>query len=183
MPTQSEINDYAARIRSAALVGTPTNPKGVPLVLADLLVAQSKHETGDYTSSFFLLDNNAFGYSYVAGAYWQIGRGGIADNGAPIAKYATIEDSTGEMVDWIYRRVNEGKFPANLADITTPERYGQLLKDAGYYQDKSTTYIDGLRRWFQASPEEGIAGLLILGLTLSAFLFRKQLKKLLSKKS
>lgn len=179
MPTAIE---YAARIRSAALVGTPTNPKGVPIALADLIVAQSKHETGNYTSNFFLQDNNAFGYSYVSGARWQIGRGGIADNGAPIAKYASIEDSTSEMIDWIYRRVAEGKFPVNLSDITTPERYAELLKNAGYYEDKEITYREGIKRWFQSNPETAVAGLLVLGLTLSAWFFRKELKKLLSKK-
>jgi hypothetical protein len=84
------------------------------------------------------------------------------------------------MVDWIYRRVNEGKFPANLSDITTPERYGQLLKDAGYYQDKATTYIEGLRRWLQSSPPETIAALALAGLVISAWVFRREIRKLLS---
>lgn len=174
------LNDYAARIRAAALTGTPTNPKGVPPILADLLVAQSKHETGDYTSRAFTLDNNAFGYTYVSGGRWQIGPGIIADNGEPVAKYASIEDSTAEIVDWIYRRINEGTFPANLGDITTPERYAQLLKDAGYYGDTVSNYLRGLKRWFQENPETGSAAIVAL-LVISVWALRKQLRKLLSK--
>jgi len=177
MPTQSEIQDFSYRIRSAAIVGTDKNPKGVPPVLADLIVAQAKHETGNFSSRAFLQDNNAFGYSYVAGAYWQIGPGIIADNGQPVARYASIEDSTAEIVDWIYRRIAEGKFPANLNDITTPDQYARLLKGAGYYGDTVSNYLEGLRRWFVLNT--GSDAILILGLALGLYALRKQLKKLL----
>ena len=180
MPTQNEIDSYASRIRSAALMGTPTNPKGVPSTLADLMVAQSKHESGDYSSHIFISDNNAFGYSYVAGSPWQIGPGIVADNGQPVGKYATIEDSTSEIVDWIYRRVHEGKFPANLNDIDTPERYAQLLKAAGYYGDTIENYLEGLKRWYVRNPEVG--GLLLVGLVATVWALRKQLRKLFSNK-
>jgi hypothetical protein len=180
MPTQSEIDSIASRIRSAALMGTPTNPKGLPPTLSDLLVAQSKHETGDYTSNAFLKDNNAFGYSYVPGGVWQIGPGIIADNGAAVARYATIEDSTSEMVDWIYRRIAKGVFPANLNDIQTPVQYAHLLKAAGYYGDTFENYVEGLRRWFVRNPEVINSGLLVAGLIATIWVLRKQLKKLLT---
>jgi len=180
MATQTEINNISYRIRAAAIVGTDKNPKGVPALLADLMVAQAKHETGNFTSRAFLQDNNAFGYSFVPGGYWQLGPGLIADNGKPVARYATIEDSTAEIVDWIYRRISEGKFPANLNDITTPDQYAQLLKGAGYYGDTLQNYLEGLRRWFVLNT--GSDALLILGLALALYAARKQLKKLLGAK-
>jgi hypothetical protein len=164
-------------------MGTPANPGGVPNALADLMVAQSKHETGDYTSHFFLNDNNAFGYSYYAQSDWQIGPGGVADNGEPIARYATIEDSAGEMVDWIFRRVHAGVFPANLNEITTPEHYAELLKAAGYYGDTVENYIEGLKRWFIVNVgSTNLQGLFVVGLIATAFALRKQLKKLFTRK-
>lgn len=174
MPTQTEIKAISDRIRAAALMGTPTNPRGVPETLAALMVAQAKHETGNFTSGPFLRDRNAFGYTYVAGAKWQIGPGTIADNGEPVARYASIEDSTAEIVDWIYRRIKEGKFPVNLNDITTPERYAQLLKDAGYYEDTEANYLEGLRRWYVANP--GV-NLLLIGLIATAWALRRELRK------
>lgn len=147
MATQAEITDYSNRIYNTAIKGTPTNPQGLPPFLALLLVSQAKHETGDFSSNAFVQDNNAFGYSYVPGAQWQAGAGIIADNGQPVAKYASLENSVGELIDWIYRRVKEGKFPANLNTITSPQQYAQLLKDAGYYGDTVQNYTAGLVRW------------------------------------
>jgi len=137
----------ADRIFNQATRGTNNNP-GLPNTLAALLVAQSQHETGNFTSNFFRNDNNGFGYSYFPGSIYQVGAGSIADNGQPIAKYASIEDSTKELIDWIYRRVKDGKFPANLATITEPEQYAALLRNAGYYTDKLETYTNGLKYYF-----------------------------------
>jgi flagellum-specific peptidoglycan hydrolase FlgJ len=126
---------------------------GIPDALSRLMVAQAAHETGDFTSNFFKRYNNAFGYSYVKGAKWQLPEPGtIADNGLPIAAYASVENSTMEVVDWIKRRVNEGKFPA-LNTITSPEQYAQLLKSAGYYGDTVSNYLRGLKRYFDRGFE------------------------------
>lgn len=136
------------RIFNQAVKGTDYN-KGLPNTLASLLIAQSKHETGNFTSSFFKKFNNAFGYSYFPGSNYQTGSiGPLADNGKPIADYWSLEDSVKEVIDWIYRRVNEGKFPKNLSDIKTPEQYAALLKSAGYYGDTLQNYTAGLKRFF-----------------------------------
>lgn len=136
----------ANTIFNTARSGTPVNP-GLPVGLANLLVAQAAHETGNFTSRFFRDYNNAFGYSW-AGSRYQTGPGPAADNGQPIGVYASVADSTREIVDWIYRRQKEGKFPADLSTITTPDQYAQLLKNAGYYGDTLSNYTAGLRRFF-----------------------------------
>ena len=163
-------------IFQTATAGTPVN-KGLPATLANLLVAQAAHETSNFTSRFFRDYNNAFGYSY-AGSRYQSGAGGIADNGQPIGVYPSVADSTREVVDWIYRRQREGKFPADLATITTPEQYAKLLKDAGYYGDTLSNYTAGLKRFFvnlyQEIGKPPIAGaLLVIGLLLILALRKK----------
>lgn len=153
---------------------------GMPQTLAKLLVAQSKVETNNYQHRFFTIGLNAFGYSYVPGAKWQLDRGGpLADNGVPIAQYSSIENSVHEIASWIKRRQAEGKFPANLNEITTPDEYATLLKNAGYYQADLSTYTGALLYWFENLPPLQAAliiggGTLIL-LVLGAILFRKQI--------
>lgn len=136
------------RIISQALKGTARNPKGLPPVLASLVAAQAAHETGNFTSNIFRSFNNAFGYTYVPGSLYQVGAGTLADNNMPVAAYNSIEDSTREIIDWIYRRIAEGKFPADLTTIKTPEQYAQLLKQSNYYTDTLSNYAAGLKRYF-----------------------------------
>lgn len=141
---------------------------GIPAALSLLLIAQAKHETGNFTSNFFKQYNNAFGYSYVPGGKWQLPAGGsIADNGKPIAAYSTLANSVNEIVDWIKRRQNEGKFPADLSTITGPDQYAQLLKSAGYYGDTLANYARGLRSFFEANAEPvtlALGGVVIIGM-------------------
>jgi len=167
------------RIFNQALKGTGNNP-GLPPVLSSLLVAQAAHETGNFTSNFFTKYNNAFGYSYVPGGSYQVAAGTVADNGQPIAVYRSIEDSTKEVIDWIYRRVKEGKFPADLFTITTPDQYAQLLKAANYYGDTLQNYAAGLNRFFTAvqsqleKPPAKAFTLIALGLLFYWILKRKK---------
>lgn len=167
------------RIFNQAIKGTENNP-GLPPVLSSLLVAQSAHETGNFTSNFFKNYNNAFGYSYVPNGKYQSGAGTVADNGKPIAAYASIEDSTKEIIDWIYRRVKEGKFPADLFTITTPDQYAQLLKGANYFGDTLQNYAAGLKRFFTAvqseleKPPAKIFTLIALGLLFYWILKKKK---------
>lgn len=126
---------------------------GFPDTLARLLVAQAQHESGNFTSNFFKKYNNAFGYSYVRGGKWQLSTPGtIADNGQPIAAYASLENSTMEIVEWIKRRIQEGKFPA-LDKIDNPQVYAELLRKAGYYTDTLENYRRGLVSFFNAGAD------------------------------
>lgn len=127
---------------------------GIPPVLASLIVDQSKHETGNYSSRFFTVGNNAFGYSYNPESKWQLDKGGPnADNGVPIAQYANLKNSVHEMTDWIKRRQSDGKFPGDLASITTPDEYAHLLKSAGYYQDAESNYARALANYFYSAAQ------------------------------
>jgi hypothetical protein len=106
---------------------------GIPDTLARLLVGQSRHETGKYTSKFVTKYNSLFGYSYNKGSKWQVPGGSLADNKVPIASYRTKEDSVHEITDWLKRRVKKSQFP-KLEEIKTPLQYATLLQKAGYFQ-------------------------------------------------
>ena len=154
---------------SQSLIYTTALQDGMPDNLALLITAQAAHETNGFTSNFFVNNNNAFGYSCVTGAKWQTGCGSNADNGAPIAVYASVPDSVHELTDWIKRRQSDGSFPADLSTIADAATYAQFLKNAGYYGDTVANYTAGIENWFSdniATVAIGGAGLLILGVIL-----------------
>jgi uncharacterized FlgJ-related protein len=126
---------------------------GMPVILSNLIVAQSKHETTDvkkkqpYTSNAFVKNNNAFGYKAVKGAKWQLGPGITSSEKDPYANYASVENSVHELTDWIKRRQKQGKFPSDLNTITEPVQYANLLKACGYFGDPVQNYISGLTKY------------------------------------
>lgn len=138
---------------------------GFPDTLARILIAQAQHESANFTSNLFLRYNNAFGYSFVPGARWQLPTPGTkADNGQPIAAYASLENSAHEIVDWIKRRQVQGLFPADLNSITDPYKYAELLKKAGYYGDTLSNYAAGLKSFFKNNAGSiSIVALLAIG--------------------
>lgn len=150
MPTTAQ---YEKIVYDTLRAATPVNP-GLPDRLAKLATAQTMHETATeignvlipYTSPVFKDDNNLMGYKWVNSRY-QIGKGRKSPEGDYYGKYATIQDSAKELVDWIYRRQAQGVFPA-LNTIQTPEQYAALLKKAGFYTDNYETYSNRLKAWF-----------------------------------
>lgn len=123
---------------------------GMPAALCSLIEAQSKHETDEYSSNAFLKDNNCFGYKFVTGGKWQVGKGiGSSEAGSSYAVYKDVPDSVHEICDWIKRRQFGKKFPADLRTITTPEIYAGLLKSCGYFGDTVEHYIAGLKHFLK----------------------------------
>lgn len=141
---------------------------GMPAYLSDLIVAQTKHETGNYTSNAFTLLDNAIGYEYYPGSDWQLPDPGfIADNGQPLARYATVQDSIHELTAWIKRRQRSYDFPQDLNDITSAGQYATLLKNAGYYGDNVTNYTNGILRYFKANVGAvSLVGLFLVGIAV-----------------
>jgi hypothetical protein len=119
--------------------------KIVPENIALLMVAQAKHETGNFTSSVFKTNNNCFGYKYFKGSKYQLQKGKLSPEGNSYAAYANIEDSTTEVAKWILRHVPDNK------NIFKPEDYAIALKDAGYFGDTVENYAHGLKEFFQST--------------------------------
>lgn len=159
------------------LIYKTAKAEGMPHTLALLIVAQSKLETGNYTSNIFKTGNNAFGYMYSKASKYQTGQGPIADNHYPAAKYKNVEDSTRELTSWIKRRQADGQFPKDLTGIKTPLIYATYLKNGAHpYMGASiSSYANGMTVWLKKIPKEilvgGSGGLLLL--ILGAFLFLK----------
>jgi uncharacterized FlgJ-related protein len=151
---------------------------GIPPNLALLMVAQARHETGGYSSSVFKLCNNAFGYKWV-GQSTADGSCSMSPEGNSYARYSSIEDSTYEISQWIYRRQLDGKFPDDLTTIKSEGQYAQLLKNTGYYGDTVSNYTKGLLYWISrinispVAAAAGGGGLLLVAALL--FLFRKKI--------
>jgi len=114
---------------------------GIPASVAKIMVAQARYESADYTSNLSAF-NNVFGYKYVPGAKWQAGSAFLSPEGNYYAAYNSVNDSTGEIVDWLKRRQSEGYF--NIADLTTPAAYADGIKTADYYGQSALDYANGL---------------------------------------
>ena len=135
----------------------------MPPILAACIVAQSKHETGNYSSSIFLDCNNAFGYKAVRSSC-QLHPG--------YQNYQTVSDSVHEITAWIKRRLSEGNFPA-LNTITSPLQYATLLKENGYYEDSLGNYANGISFYFHQLSTTG-SGLFLAGLFLFLLIRKKR---------
>lgn len=147
MSLTQQQTEIAGRILASLMAGNDNND-GMPQPLAQLMVDQSAHETNGWTSDFFVNNNNCFGYECDSKSIWQDGCStNNADNGATVGNYDTIENSCQELVDWIWRRVEDGKFPSDLTTITSADQYATLLKGSGYYGDTESNYLAGLQRW------------------------------------
>jgi hypothetical protein len=115
----------------------------IPNALALLVVAQSKHETNEYTSNAFKQDNDCFGYKRFIGSRFQEGGGIKSSEGDPYAQYKSVIESTEEICAWLHRHFK------NLNSVTTPEGYAQALKKIGYYGAPESEYAHGLNKYFQ----------------------------------
>lgn len=131
----------ATRIYNQCLAGTSSDNPGLPEVLAEFVVGQSYNETGGWTSHFYVEGNACFGYECDSSSDYQKGCStSTSDNNATVGYYASVEDSTKELIDWIYRRIDDGKFPSDLTTITSADMYAGLLSKAGYFTSGAAAY-------------------------------------------
>jgi mannosyl-glycoprotein endo-beta-N-acetylglucosaminidase len=114
---------------------------GLPPGVAQIIVAQARLETADYTSKNFVMSNNLFGYKYAGQA---IATQGIeSSEGNYYAKYKSLEDSVEELWAWLNRREKEGKLKIRL--LTTAELYANALKFCSFFGEPLSLYIQGLQ--------------------------------------
>ena len=145
---------------------------GMPRPLALLILAQARHESGDFTSSVFLDCNNAFGYNYVSSS---------CPGHDTYQNYNSLADSVHDLTGWIWRRYNEGNFP-DLSTITTPGYYAQLLQQNDYYTDTVSNYTNGLLRWYDANFIPASIGISSIVLIIAGWLLFRHFKKTKNRK-
>jgi uncharacterized FlgJ-related protein len=114
-----------------------------PDTLARLIVAQAKHETGNYTSNVFKSNKNLFGYKRYAGSPFQSGDGNMSPEGNNYAQYSSYKNSIQELLAWLRRRQNEGKLI--ISQLTSPSIYANALKKSGYYGASESEYYNALK--------------------------------------
>jgi hypothetical protein len=131
----------------AAQAGKELPPEGQAILLA-----QASHET-DGGKHF--VGNNFFGHKAKgdeASVTAQTTEGGGKNQkGVPgkFRAFSSAEESVSEHIDLLKR-----KYPAAWKALQAGDEnaFAAALKDGGYYTDDESTYVNGLRRWIDASP-------------------------------
>jgi uncharacterized FlgJ-related protein len=134
--------NYDQEIYDGAIKG------GTSPALATLLVAQARHETGNYSNNQTKINNNLFGFKYSPNSRFSK-KGNISPEGDPYAKFDSVGDAIQEyVIRYMGKKSNEGgtrlqefnKIQPN--DTTT---FANKLKGYGYYGDTVAHYINGLK--------------------------------------
>lgn len=104
------------------------------------IIAQARHETGNFTSTVFKANKNLFGMKN--GSVISPGEmiGTVAPDGGTYAKYRTQFDSVADLLRWFEWK----KFPVKVSGV---EQYASELKSRGYYGDSLANYTNGLKKY------------------------------------
>jgi len=102
----------------------------------DLIVAQSKVESGNYKSEVYKRNNNAFGMR-LAVVRPTTHIGDLDKDG--YANYLSLEDSVQDLLLWF-----------EYLKLSIPDKsynYAALLKSKGYYEASQVDYYNALNSW------------------------------------
>lgn len=103
--------------------------------LMPYIVAQARHETGDYNSKLYKEANSLFGiktfkqvtpYPSREGGYYKV--------------YANHAESARDLLRWFELK----KMPE---EVSSAEEYAGALKIRGYFTDNLINYVNGLKRF------------------------------------
>lgn len=156
--------------------------EGMPDNTIALMLAQSKHESTNYTSNVFRKNNNAFGMTYGGQVVLDKNGNNVVtkgsdqcDNGCTglYAKYPSVYYSAVDAARWLKRHIK------NYREIKTVEEYATALKNNKYYTAPLTQYISNMKSYFTGvveymkifaknNPKKTVAGILI-GATLLSY--------------
>jgi len=179
--------NYDQEIYDGAIQGG-ANPS-----LAKLMVAQARHETGNYGNNQTKTNNNVFGFKYSPNSqYSKVGN--ISPEGDAYAHYDNLQDAILDYIGrWMSKSSKEGgtrlqEFnKIQEGDTTT---YATKLKGYGYYGADVNEYINGLN-WalkrmkvvdFYFKNESAInyslVGGLLIGITAYVYYIMKKFRKI-----
>jgi len=108
-------------------------------MLSQLILAQAKHETNNFTSPVFLNQNNAFG---MKEAFKRKDQPGRSEEGKTFRTYDSVTDSVKDLID-LYEWNNLDP------TIKTSYDFSTALKKVNYYGNSNTVqqYSNGIARW------------------------------------
>lgn len=108
--------------------------------MIEILIAQAKHETGNFKSRLFVYHNNCYGFQHPSKrSTTSLGPYARAEGREGYASYASVEDSAMDMVLYLRAR--------NIPDYTSVTRYVKHLKRKGYFEDDVNRYIKSVRSY------------------------------------
>jgi uncharacterized FlgJ-related protein len=108
--------------------------------LTDYVIAQAKHETANFTSKVYQLNNNAFGMKNGSFLIEGESKGTTSPEGNTYAKYVNDTVSFKDMLRWL----RWSKMPLKVESV---EQYAKELKARKYYGDTVANYTKGLKKW------------------------------------
>lgn len=131
--------NYDQQIYEGAIKG------GTTQALAKLMVAQARHETGNYSNYQTRKNNNVFGFKYSPNSQYSK-KGNISPEGDYYAYYQSLEYA---ILDYIGRWMNMsasggGTRLQEFNQISDTTSYAIKLKSYGYYGAPVNEYISGL---------------------------------------
>lgn len=122
--------DYEKEIRGAL------RSEGVDPYTAELLIAQSKHESGNYKNGLTRY-NNVFARHYHKVDSFAVSNGAKAEGHSNFAIYPTIKYATLSQLSYLRRKKYSFKWK-------TPHQYAVELKSKGYYEASIEEYTAAL---------------------------------------
>jgi len=110
---------------------------------AKLIVAQARHETGNYTSYQYRTNNNLFGMKFVNQPLAT--KGNKSPEGDFYAKYPNVAASVQDLVNRNYKISRGGVSFDDLKKVSDTTDFAQKLKKRGYYTASVKGYDRGLK--------------------------------------
>ncbi len=130
--------------------------EGLTPALGNLMVAQSKFESDNYTNTATVQYNNPFGYKYIgqsitdANGNNMVSQGNTSSEGDHYAAYTSVYWAAVEIARWIKRNV------ANYNSITTPAQYATAIKYSkigAFFGGALSDYIAGMQKYFSGAMQ------------------------------
>lgn len=108
--------------------------------LLPYMIAQAKHETGNFTSNVYRTHNNLFGMKHPTIRKAVGEQGNAAPDGGHYQRYASDTDSVRDLLLWFDAR----KFPTS---VSSPDEYVNQLHQRAYFGDAIANYLKGVKHF------------------------------------
>lgn len=109
--------------------------------VADLLIAQSKHESGNYKNNLTKY-HNVFARHYHKTDSFAVSAGARAEGHSNFAIYPSLKNATLSQLSYLKRKKYSFKWKS-------PREFATELKSKGYYEAPVDEYSSALRRYMR----------------------------------
>jgi len=104
-----------------------------------ILVAQSRHETGNWLSQLFNSHHNLFGMKYDPKNFADSYEGPVSPEGDNYAGYNSWSSSAKHLLNWLDRK--------GIPVTTNVDDYVKSIQDKGYFTAGLVDYASGVKRF------------------------------------